>query len=441
MKEWIKKHQVSEVECIVPDLSGAARGKIMPASKYTDGRELRLPRTIFLQSVTGGYPELAEKISPADTDMYLQPDESTIRLIPWVEQKSAQVIHDCVDENGKPIEFAPRHVLRKVLDLYEAEGWKPIIAPELEFFIVEPNTDPTQPLRPPIGKNGRTEIEGQSYSIDAVNEFSAIFADMNAFSKAQNLELDTLIHEEGLAQMEVNLLHGDPMDLADQAFLFKRTVRAAAFKHGKHATFMAKPITNQPGNSMHIHQSMVSLDKGKNLFSTTRGTPNKLLLSHIAGLQQFMPSAMALVCPYVNSYRRIVPGMAAPINFHWGYDNRTVGFRVPGSDPRSMRVENRLASADVNPYIAIATSLACGYLGMKQGLKPGKPFSGSTYQEPVQLVRDWFQSLQHLADCQPLRDVLGDTFVDVYVAVKEIEFDDFMHEVSPWERQYLLLRV
>jgi glutamine synthetase len=441
MKAWIKKHQVSDVECIVPDLAGAARGKIMPASKYTDGYELRLPRSIFLQSVTGTYPDLFHKLLPTDADMYLQPDESTIRLLPWAEKKSAQVIHDCVDENGKPIEYAPRHVLRKVLDLYQAEGWKPVIAPELEFFIIEPNTDPSQPLRPPIGKNGRSEIEGQSYSIDAINEFSAIFADMNAFSIAQKLELDTLIHEEGLAQMEVNLLHGDPLELADQAFMFKRTVRAAAARHGKQATFMAKPIANQPGNSMHIHQSLVSLENGNNLFSTTTGKPNQLLLSHIAGLQQFMPDAMALVCPYVNSYRRIVPGMSAPINFHWGFDNRTVGFRVPGSDPRSMRVENRLASADVNPYIAIATSLACGYIGMKQGLKPTEPLAESAYQEPGQLTRDWFQSLQNLAHCQALRDVLGDIFVDVYVAVKEVEFDHFMHEVSPWEREYLLLRV
>jgi glutamine synthetase len=441
MKEWLKKHQVTEVECIVPDLSGAARGKIMPASKYTDGHELRLPRSIFLQSVTGHYPKLFHKILPTDEDMFLEPDESTIRLLPWVEEKTAQVIHDCVDENGKAIEFAPRQVLRKVLDLYHAEGWKPVIAPELEFFIVEPNTDPTQPLKPPIGKNGRTEILGQSYSIDAVNEFSEIFSDMNDFSEKQNLELDTLIHEEGLAQFEVNLFHGDPVDLADQAFLFKRTVRAAAFKHGKHATFMAKPIANQPGNSMHIHQSVVNLDKGKNLFSTSRGTPNKLLLSHIAGLQQFMPNAMSLVCPYVNSYRRIVPGMAAPINFHWGFDNRTAGFRVPGNDPHSMRVENRLASADVNPYIAIATSLACGYIGMKRGLKPTKPLADSAYREPAKLTRDWFQSLHHLSECQPLRDVLGDTFIDVYIAVKEVEFNDFMHEVSPWEREYLLLKV
>ncbi len=222
MKEWIKKHQVSEVECIVPDLSGAARGKIMPASKYTDGHELRLPRAIFLQSITGDYPELFHELLPTDADMYLQPDESTLRLLPWAKQKCAQVIHDCFDENGKAIEYAPRHVLRRVLDLYRAEGWKPVIAPELEFFIVEPNTDPSQPLQPPIGKNGRTEVEGQSYSIDAISEFSAIFADMNAFSKTQNLALDTLIHEEGLAQMEVNLMHGDPLDLADQAFLFKR---------------------------------------------------------------------------------------------------------------------------------------------------------------------------------------------------------------------------
>ena len=441
MKDWIEQHQVTEVECILPDMAGAARGKIMPASKFTDASALRLPQSIFLQSVTGEYPDIFDDINPTDVDMILQPDPNTIRLLPWAKEPSAQVIHDCFDKQGNPIEIAPRQVLRKVLNLYRNEGWDPVIAPELEFYLLKPNPDPVQALQPPIGRTGRAERNGQSFNIDAVNEFDPMFDDMYDFCEAQGLEIDTLIHEEGMAQMEINLMHGDPLELADQAFLFKRTVREAAIRNDMYATFMAKPMENQPGSAMHIHQSVVDLETRKNIFSTRGGKPNNLLLSHIAGLQQIQPEAMALVSPYVNSYRRIVREMSAPINFHWGFDNRTTGFRVPDNDPKSMRVENRIASADVNPYLAIATSLACGYIGMKQGLKPDKPLATSAYDQPFQLSRHWYRSLQRLADSKELREVLGSEFIDVYVAVKEIEFDAFLNVITPWEREHLLLKV
>lgn len=441
MKDWIETNRISEIECIVPDLAGAFRGKIVPADKFTDSSQLRLPQSVFLQSITGDYPELFERMNPIDADMILVPDASTIRHLPWAREPSAQVIHDCFNMQGKPIGIAPRQVLRKVLELYRAEGWNPIVAPELEFYLLQQNLDPKQPLLPPVGRNGRSERPGQSFNIDAVNEFDPVFDDLYDFCEAQNLKIDTLIHEEGQGQMEINLFHGDPLDLADQAFLFKRTVREAAYRHDLYATFMAKPMEKQPGSAMHIHQSLESVETGENIFSTAQGKPNELMLSYIAGLQQFMPDAMALFCPYVNSYRRIVKDMSAPINFHWGFDNRTIGFRVPDNDPKSMRVENRIAAADVNPYLAIATSLACGYLGMKKGLTPSEPLSGSAYKEPMSLCRNWYQSLQQLSDNQDLRNVLGDSFVDVYVGIKEIEFDNFLTVISPWEREHLLLKV
>ena len=441
MKDWLEKHRITEVECIVPDLAGAARGKIMPAAKFNRDETLRLPRSIFMQSINGEYPDLFDEINPLDVDLMLKPDANTIRLLPWAKEPTAQVIHDCVDENGKAIEYSPRQVLRRVLDLYRDEGWQPIIAPELEFYLLKPNLDPNLSLEPPVGRSGRVERKGQSYNIDAINEFDPVFDLMYDYCKAQGLEIDALIHEEGLAQMEINLLHGDPLELADQAFLFKRTVREAAIQNGMYATFMAKPMENQPGSAMHIHQSLTSLENGKNVFSTRNGKPNKLMLSFIAGLQQFQPEAMALISPYVNSYRRIVREMAAPINFHWGFDNRTTGFRVPDNDPKSMRVENRIASADVNPYLAIATSLACGFIGMKRELKPGPALSGSAYNEPVQMSRHWYQSLQRLSECDALREVLGGDFIDIYVAVKELEFDNFLNVISPWEREHLLLKV
>ena len=441
MKDWIEQNEITEVECIVPDLAGAARGKIMPASKFTSSTALRMPQSIFMQSVNGEYPDIFEEMNPVDVDMVLEPDPYTIRMLPWAREPSAQVIHDCFDMDGKPIDISPRQVLRRVLALYHDEGWKPVVAPELEFYLLQPNIDPKNPLQPPIGRTGRAERSGQSFNIDAVNDFDPMFDDMYDYCEGQGLEIDTLIHEEGMGQLEINLLHGDPLELADQAFLFKRTVREAALRHDLYATFMAKPMEAQPGSAMHIHQSIESVDSGENMFSTPDGKPNELLLSHIAGLQTYMPEAMAIFAPYVNSYRRIVREMSAPINFHWGYDNRTTGFRIPDNNPKSMRVENRIAAADVNPYLAIATSLACGYIGMKKGLKPSAALEGSAYEEPIQLSRHWYSSLQRLADCKELREVLSDNFVDIYVSVKEVEFDNFLNVISPWEREHLLLKV
>lgn len=442
MKDWIKQNQISEIECIVPDLAGAARGKIMPASKFLQAGESKLPQSIFLQGITGNYPEeLFDELNPTDADMILKPDASSIRMVPWASDPIALVIHDCEDKDGKPIEMAPRQVLKNVIQLYANNGWKPVIAPELEFYLIQPNPDPDMPIEPPVGRNGRVEGVGQAYSIDAVNEFDPVFDDIYDFCEAQDIAIDAVIHEDGLAQMEINLLHGDPLALADQAFLFKRTVREAALRHNMYATFMAKPMQDQPGSAMHIHQSVVDIETGKNIFSTPEATPNELLLNHIGGLQKYLPDAISLILPYVNSYRRIVKDMAAPINFHWGYDNRTVGFRIPENKPESMRVENRVASADVNPYIAIATSLACGYLGMVNKVKPDEAISDDAYKLPRQMSQHWYNSLLRLKDNQALREVLGELFIDVYVGVKEVEFDDFLNVISSWEREHLLLKV
>ena len=158
-------------------------------------------------------------------------------------------------------------------------------------------------------------------------------------------------------------------------------------------------------------------------------------------MQRYLPDAIPLLAPYVNSYRRFTRYYAAPINLQWGYDNRSVGLRVPISDPQSRRVENRIAGADVNPYLAIATSLACGYLGMKQGLKPGKPVTGDAYGMPFVLPRDLYTAIARLKDCEPLIELLGATFVESFCAVKEAEYETFFQVISPWEREFLLLSV
>ena len=444
MEDFIKRHRVTEIECLVPDMNGIARGKILPAEKFLRilrDRGLRLPEAIFVQTVTGEYPEDEDVTSDENSDIYLIPDEGTIRLVPWYKEPTAQVIGDCVYADGSAVDFAPRYLLKRVLDLYTARGWKPIVAPELEFYLVQVNKDPDYPLQPPIGRSGRQESGRQAFGIDAVNEFDPIFEDVYDFCAAQEIDVDTLTHEAGAAQIEINFNHGDPMELADQVFLFKRTVRQAAIRHDVYATFMAKPMQAEPGSAMHVHQSVVDVATGTNLFADADGRDTALFMSHVAGLQKFLPAAMPLLAPNVNSYRRLVPNADAPINVHWGRDNRTTGLRVPVTPPEARRVENRIAGADANPYLAIAASLACGYLGMTLGLEPNDPVKGSAYRLAFTLPRHQSEALAKFNASRPLREIFGERFVDALTAVKEAEFEAYNRVISSWERENLLLNV
>ena len=316
-----------------------------------------------------------------------------------------------------------------------------MVAPELECYLVYMNKDPDLPLAPPIGRTGRPETGRQAYSIEAVNEFDPLFEDIYEYCDIQGLEVDTLIHEVGAAQMEINFLHGDPLNLADRVFLFKRTVREAALRHHMYATFMAKPMENEPGSAMHVHQSLVSAETGQNLFTGADGQATDLFHGYIAGLQKYTPALMPIFAPYINSYRRLSRFMAAPINVAWGYDNRTVGFRVPHSSPAARRVENRIPGVDCNPYLAMAATLAAGYLGMTQHLKPSEPLSSDGYALPYQLPRNLEEGLTLMGSCEPLKDILGEKFVRAYLALKETEYEAFFRVISSWERRHLLLHV
>ncbi|GAB5469211.1 MAG: glutamine synthetase family protein [Rhodospirillales bacterium] len=442
--QFLRDRKIEEVECLVPDMAGIARGKILPAQKFLRGMRsegLRIADSVFSQTVTGGYPD-ETVISETVGDVYLVPDPKTIRVVPWYSEPTAQVICNAFAFDGAPISIASRYVLKRVLDLYKAEGWLPIVAPELEFFLVDVNTDPDYPLIPPIGRSGRRETSRQAFGLDAVNEFDPLFEDVYDFCEAQEIDVDTLIHESGAAQMEMNFNHGPAMHLADQAFLFKRTVRESALRHKVYATFMAKPMQGEPGSSMHIHQSVVSMETGENLFAhASNGRNTKLFLSHIAGLQKFLPAVMPLLGPNVNSYRRLVRESDAPINTQWGMENRTVGLRVPRSEPKDRRIENRLAGADCNPYLVMAASLACGYLGMKQGLKPKPEVKGSAYRLAHTLPRTLQDALHRFGGSRPVKKVLGEDFVAAVVAVKEAELAEYQQVISSWEREHLLLNV
>ena len=439
-QDFVAGRRLDEVECIVADIAGVARGKAMPASKFATQERFYLPNSIFLQTITG---EWADNPTGAFTepDMILTPDFSTTAAAPWTADVTLMVIHDVSDQSGKPVPVAPRNVLKRIVSLYEEKGWRPIVAPEMEFFLVAKNIDPNQPVIPPMGRTGRRAAAKQAYSMSAVDEYGKVIDDIYDFAEAQGFEIDGILQEGGAGQIEINLNHGDPVHLADQIFYFKRLIREAALRHDCFATFMAKPIEDEPGSAMHIHHSVVDIATGQNIFSDDQGRETPAFMHFIAGMQNHLPAVIALLAPYVNSYRRYVPDFAAPINLEWGRDNRTTGLRVPISEPNARRVENRLAGMDCNPYLGLAASLACGYLGLTQQQLPRAECLGDAYMSQDELPYNLGDALDLMDASEDIREVLGGEFVDVYDSVKRNEFKEFLQVISPWEREHLLLIV
>ena len=452
MANWLKKlpdaardylgdRKPEEVECLIADLPGIARGKAMPAAKFATQKRFFLPNSIFFQTITGDWSEAAGPEGFTEPDMILKPDFATATAAPWTGDWTLQVIHDAYDQSGDPIPFAPRNVLKRVVNLYRKKGWEPIVAPEMEFYLVAPNTNPAKPIEAMMGRSGRPAAARQAYSISAVDEYGPVIDDIYDFAEAQGFEIDGITQEGGAGQVEINLRHGDPVRLADEIFYFKRLIREAALRHNCYATFMAKPIEGEPGSAMHLHHSVVDRETGKNLFTGPQGGETDAFYHFIGGLQAHLPEVVAILAPYVNSYRRYVKDHAAPINLAWGRDNRTTGLRIPISDPESRRIENRLAGMDCNPYLGIAASLACGYLGMVGETRPTASFKGDAYDSEEDLPKVMFDALGLLRDASAVRDVLGAEFCRVYEIVKQTEYDEFLQVISPWEREHLLTNV
>ena len=441
--EWLEWRGIEDIECITPDQAGVARGKMMPSSKFTSNTSLALPSAVFMMTISGGYPEDGNGFAypEDDGDLKLVPDLSTLSVVPWEDDPTAQVICDLAHQDGRQVEFTPRNVLKRVVAAYEKLGLKPVVAPEIEFYLVRKNPDPDYPLTPPVGRSGRPIGGGAGYSIAGVNEFDELIDDIYHFSEAQGLEIDTLIHEEGAGQLEINLRHGDPIELADQVFLFKRTIREAALKHDIYATFMAKPIQGQPGSAMHIHQSIIDKKTGRNIFAAEDGSETDAFFHFIGGMQKHVPNALVMFAPYVNSYRRLTQAASAPVNNKWGYDNRTTAFRVPRSDPGGRRVENRIPSSDANPYLALAASLACGLIGLTNKLPAEAPVLTTANEDEIDLPRGLLEAVDLFEGDEELTSLLGQSFATTYAAIKRAEFETFMEVISPWEREYLLLNV
>ncbi|MGI9132520.1 MAG: glutamine synthetase family protein [Rhodoferax sp.] len=438
LQAFFLQQGVRDVECIFPDMAGYPRGKLMPAESFAKGAELRIAQAIPMQCITGDYsydPIFAD----SDPDVRLLPDYRTLRLAPWAGVPRASVIHDCFELDGRPCPFAARTVLRTVLQGYQKVGLTPVVAPEIEFYLTAPNTDAQQALGAPLTRAGRREVGQSAFSLNMLNELAPFWLAFRNALDALGVQADTWIHEVGPTQYEVNLVHGDALEVADQAFWFKYAAKEIAIQHGLNAVFMAKPIAGAQGSSMHLHQSVLD-QAGRNIFSADDGSESAAFAHFIGGLQTYVPDLMLIFAPFVNSYRRYVSNSQAPVNLHWGYNNRTTGLRIPEGSASARRVENRIAGADANPYLAIAASLAAGLAGLQEQLAPSQRVDLQTNCSRLghTLERSFLPALERMAQSQTARRLLGDDFVTGYCAAKGVEYDSYLNEISAWERRFLL---
>ncbi len=375
---------VEEIECVTPDLNGVPRGKVMTGEGFLSGRRLQLARGVLLQCIMGGYPP-ARFYGSDDGDLALVAEPTQVHRLPWSNTPRAFAICDAQELDGTPSGLSTRGLLKQVVARYAAHGWQPVVATELEFFVFAPNTDPNEPFQAPLGPDGRRELGYSAFSVSSNNGLRPFFEDVYRCMDALGLVRDTFMHEMGTSQFEINFLHGDPVLLADQTFLFKHLLKEVALKHGLIVVCMAKPLAKTPGSSMHIHQSIVELDGGRNIFSEADGEPSAAFRHFIGGQQACLADFTPFFAPHVNSFQRLCHPYASPNNACWSHDNRAAGLRIPASGASARRVENRLPGADANPYLAIAASLAAGLYGLEHELEPSPAIQGE-FEVPEELT-------------------------------------------------------
>ena len=428
---------IDEIECVTPDLNGVPRGKVMTAEGFLEGRRLQMARGVLLQCIMGGYPD-ARFYGTDDGDLALNADPAQIHRLPWSDSPRALAICDADELSGESSPLSTRGQLKAVIARYAARGLAPVVATELEFYVFAPNSDPTQPFQPPRGVDGRREDGASAFSVSSNNGLRPFFSEVYRCMAALGLPRDTFMHEMGVSQFEINLLHGDPLLLADQTLLFKHLLKEVALKHGLTVVCMSKPLARTAGSSMHIHQSVVEQGSGRNVFSDADGEPTDTFRHFIGGQPAAMADLTALFAPNVNSYQRLCHPYASPNNACWSEDNRAAGLRIPASGPAARRVENRLPGADANADLAIAASLAAGLHGIEQQLEPTAPIQGQfEVPDALSLPSTLHAALERLKRSELARELFGHEFIEGYIASKTLELTSFFDEITPWERRVL----
>lgn len=428
---------IEVLEAFVIDVNGVPRGKWIPRERAIDvlTKGMAMPRSVYALDVWGrdvNAAGLAE--GTGDPDGICFPVPGTLSRVTWLSRPTAQVLLQMHTQEGESFYADPRQVLGNVMKRFTAAKLTPVVATELEFYLIDPVRSALDPVRPPNTRDGRWHTgQTQVLSISELQDFEEVFHGISTAARAQNVPADTTLRENGPGQYEINLNHvPDALAAADYAVLLKRIVKGVARASDLDATFMAKPYGTQAGSGMHVHFSILN-EKGENIYVGENG-PSDALFHSVGGLLESMGESMAIFAPHQNSYRRLRPSEHAPTYASWGFDNRSAAVRVITASKPATRIEHRVAGSDTNPYLVLAMILSAALAGMKEKLSPGGAISGDDHavnHEP--LPTNWDYALQRFGKSSFAYAALGPKYRSLYTACKQQELSEFSLRVTDVE--------
>ncbi|TWE02168.1 glutamate--putrescine ligase [Pseudomonas sp. AG1028] len=443
-RDFLAAHpEVRSIELMLIDANGIPRGKLLHREEllaiYQNGRPL--PSSILALTMQGEDVEATGLVwEVADADCWTYPLPGSLTLQPWRSTPTGQLQVSMHPTQGLPAAPAdPRHALVRVIDRLKADGFYPVMAVELEFYLLDKHRDASGRPQPAVQMNGVRPEAPQVYGVYELEQVQPFVDDLYAACEAQGLPVRTAISEYAPGQLELTLEHRfDALQAVDEGLRYKRLVKGVANKHGLQACFMAKPFGDLAGSGMHMHVSLAD-EQGNNLYASEdpQGTP--LLRHSIGGMMATLLDSLAIFCPNANSFRRFQANSYAPLAKSWGVNNRTVSFRVPGGPAISRHIEHRICGADANPYLAAAAILAGIHHGIREQIDPGAAIVGNGYEQATEfLPTDWLTALRALEASTWAREALGEEFLKVFLAIKKTEYRQFMAEVGEQDWRWYL---
>jgi glutamine synthetase len=432
---------IQSVQIMITDPSGVLRGKAVRRPEleriFDSGRQVA--GSILGLDITGKDVEDTGLVwDTGDADMTARPIARTLTRAPWLAAPTGQLMLTMFDAQGRPAAADPRHALARVIERFARAGLTPVVACELEFYLLK--EEPGGRLVPAGGGRASERQKIDAYSLQRLDDLAPLFNDVYEASVVQGLPAETLMSEYSPGQFEITLHHrDDALRAVDEAVMFKRVLRGVAQKHGLIACFMAKPFTARAGSGLHVHVSLNDAN-GKNVFASDDPAGTDSLRQAIGGMKDSMAESMAVFAPNANSYRRFVSESYAPVAPIWGVNNRSVSLRVPAGPPASRHVEHRICGADANLYLAVATVLGGAAHGLRERLDPGAPVEGNGYAQPGvrTLPGGWSEALALAAKSEFLEETLGKEFLKIFLAIKSQECARFSAEVSELDYAWYL---
>lgn len=434
------------IEILIVGMNGDLRGKQIPldAQKKIWEGEVRLPTSTQSLDIWGDDNDdiTGLSLTIGDPDGNCLPDARSLAPMPWAPDGSLQVLATMHELDGSPSFMDPRAILAAVLKRYDERGLTPVVATELEFYVLESNWRDTGRPSPPKSLSYRGEPNGfQLYDMSAVDALHDYLQTVRAYAKAQNLPADATTAEFGPGQFEINLLHRpDALAAADDCIYLKRIAEQAAKKHGLKSTCMAKPYSDHAGSGLHVHASIIDKD-GRNILDAKGGEP-KRLKSVCAGMLDTMREAQLVFAPFANSYRRFQPGSFAPVDLTWGTGHRGTAIRIPDANGPAARIEHRVAGADANPYLLLAAILGGMLLGLDNELDPGEETTPSHAPENTErLTHDFLTAVEAFRASPFIKDVFGARYQKLYGDTKYKEALAYLRTVSDFDYRTYLPRI